>query len=201
MATATLSLLSSMLISIWMVKRNKLSKSLRKKSPPPKKNHFSRTLTGKSFKNRNSWVGMPPSLPFALWIIEVFTKRPFGWIVGGSVKQVPECCYALANRKTPTGQALQQALSVMVTSRVLQNSSALSGRTLRQSGRFNAEPCPALLLSPSTGNWLYLGKVRPLLSHQNMKDGKLWALPAQAGWRILESEFRGLVSVIHLWKM
>lgn len=65
-----------------------------------------------------------------------------------NVKQVPECCHALANRKTPTGKPLQQPLSVMVTSRVLQNSSALSGRTLRQSGRFNAEPCPSTSVQP-----------------------------------------------------
>lgn len=71
----------------------------------------------------------------------------------------------------------------MVTSPVLQNSSALSGRTLRQSGRFNGEPCPKRLVSPNTaaGNLLYLGKDGPLLSHMKMKDRKSWALPVQAG--------------------
>lgn len=51
---------------------------------------------------------------------------------------------------------------------LLQNSSALSGRTLRQSGRFNSEPCLKLLVNPNTatGNLLYLVKDRPLLLPQ-----------------------------------
>lgn len=43
---------------------------------------------------------------------------------------------------------------------LLHNSSALSAGTLRQSGRFNSEPCLKLLVGPNTarGNLLYLGK-------------------------------------------
>lgn len=98
-----------------------------------------------------------------------------------SVKQDHLCCHAL-----PLDMARQRHPSVMVTSSsVFQNRPAPSGRALRRSGRLNSELCPALLFSPNTatGNLLYLGKDRPLFSHNNMKDRKSWALPVQAGWK------------------
>lgn len=63
---------------------------------------------------------------------------------------------------------------------LLQNSSALSGRTLRASGRITSEPRLELLVSPSTatGNLLYR------VNDKKMKDRMPWGLPVRAsGWK------------------
>lgn len=64
---------------------------------------------------------------------------------GMTVKQIPEC--HTLNRNTCTGRTLWQTAPLLCQpSTVLQNSSALSGRTLRQSGRFKSESRPKLLV-------------------------------------------------------